>query len=80
MFRTSAAVVNLSSLDKAFAANASVTPSSIFALGLIARTKGKISAVKILANGTITKALSFYDCQISAAAKEKIVAAGGTVN
>lgn len=79
-FRDEAAVVNLSALEVAFVANASVTPSALLAKGLIARAKGKLPAVKILANGDLTKALSFYDCRVSDTAKEKILKAGGTVN
>lgn len=80
VFRDDAAIVNLSVLEQAFAANASVTPSALLAKGLIARTKGKLPAVKVLGNGELTKALSFYDCQVSASAKAKIEKAGGTVN
>ncbi len=37
------------------------------------------SGVKILANGTLTKALNVTALKVSSAAKEKIIAAGGTV-
>lgn len=79
-FRNAAAVVNLRVLESAFAAGARVTPSTLFAAGLIARTKGVFPAVKILAEGELTKKLTVHDCQVSEVAKKKILAAGGTVN
>ncbi len=78
-FRIDATVVNLSVLSKAFPANASVTPSALFEKGLIRRTGGKIPAVKILAGGEMKHAVTVYGCEVSAAAKVKIEAAGGTV-
>lgn len=78
-FRQEAAVVNIAALEAAFAAGARVTPSTIFAAGLITRDGGTLPKVKILAQGDITKALSIYDCDVSAAAKEKITKAGGKV-
>ena len=79
-FRVQAATVNLSALNAAFEANANVTPSTLMAQGLIKRVGGKTPMVKILGTGEITKAFAFYDCEVSAAAKTKIAAAGGTVN
>lgn len=74
------AVVNLSALDKKFAAGEAVTPSVLLAKGLITRSKGVLPAVKILATGTLSKKLDIFDCEVSASAKTKIEAAGGTVN
>jgi large subunit ribosomal protein L15 len=79
-FRTTPEVVNLSMIDKAFAASARVTPSTLLATGLIVRANGVLPAVKVLAEGDLTKKLSFYDCQVSESAKKKIVAAGGSVH
>ena len=79
-FRVAPQVVNLSVIESVFAPNARITPSSLFAKGLITRTAGVLPAVKILANGTITKPFAFRDCEISASAKTKIVAAGGSVS
>jgi large subunit ribosomal protein L15 len=39
----------------------------------------KAPAVKILGNGDLTKKLIVEDCQVSASAKSKIEAAGGSV-
>lgn len=41
--------------------------------------KDKNAGIKILANGKLTKALNVTALKVSAAAKEKIIAAGGTV-
>jgi large subunit ribosomal protein L15 len=79
-FKIKPAVVNVSMLDKNFEAKASVTPSVLFAKGLIRRSNGRLPYVKILAAGDITKALIIHDCEVSTGAKEKIVAAGGTIH
>ena len=78
-FRIKPASVNVGLLAKVFPAGASVTPSTLFAAGVIRRTQGTLPQVKILAGGDITHAITVYDCIASTAAKEKIVAAGGTV-
>ncbi|TAL51133.1 50S ribosomal protein L15 [Patescibacteria group bacterium] len=74
--RPEAQVVNVGDLSKQFAAGAKVSPTILEKKGLV------VSAtlpVKILAAGTITIAITLTDCAVSVAAKEKIVAAGGTV-
>lgn len=78
-FRIDVTVVNLSVLAKAFEKGARVTPSTLFEKGLISRTGGKIPAVKILGGGEISHALTIHDCEVSATAKTKIEAAGGTI-
>lgn len=73
-------VVNISVLDKRFDDGAAVTPSVLFAKGLITRTRGVLPHVKILATGETTKKLEIFDCEVSASAKAKIEKAGGKVN
>lgn len=68
------AIVNLASLDD-FDAGAEVTPETLRARGLI-RHRGR---VKVLAEGDLTKALTVRAHAFSAAAREKIEKAGGTV-
>lgn len=68
------AVINLSALD-GFKAGSEVTPETLRERGLI-RHKGR---VKVLAEGGIDKALTVKAHAFSAAAKEKIEKAGGTV-
>lgn len=68
------AIVNLAALDT-FDAGTEVNPEELRNRGMI-RHKGR---VKVLAQGEIGKALTVKAHAFSAAAKEKIEAAGGTV-
>ncbi len=70
--------VNLNSLN-VFAAGETVSPTTLFAKGLIRRTNGKLPAVKILATGDITVKITVVDCITSTTAKEKIEKAGGSI-
>ena len=73
--RVEYSVVNLSQLD-VFEAGAEVDAASLVAKGLV---KGTNCLVKILGNGDITKSLKVAATKFSQSAKEKIVAAGGSV-
>jgi large subunit ribosomal protein L15 len=73
-FRTKSQPVNLSDLEARFDADAEVTPESLKEKGLAKRSE----PVKILARGEISKALTVRAHGFSAAAKEKIEAAGGS--
>jgi large subunit ribosomal protein L15 len=72
-FRTQTQPVNLSDLDR-FDSGAEVTPESLREKGLAKRK----DPVKILAKGDISKKLTVRAHGFSAAAREKIEAAGGT--
>jgi large subunit ribosomal protein L15 len=74
-FRTYTVPVNLRDLDR-FDAGAEVTPESLVEKRLIKNTK---TDVKILGQGEISKKLTVRVHAISATAREKIEAAGGTV-
>ena len=74
-FRTSTQPVNLRDLEARFDAGADVTLETLLEKGLIKNTK---IDVKILASGDLTKKLSVTAHRFSAAAKEKIEAAGGS--
>ena len=74
-FRTYTVPVNLRDLDR-FDAGAEVTPDSLVEVGLIKNTK---TDVKILGDGELSKKLTVRVHRISASAREKIEAAGGTV-
>jgi large subunit ribosomal protein L15 len=67
--------VNLRDLEARFDAGADVTLETLLEKGLIKNTK---IDVKILASGDLTKKLSVTAHRFSAAAKEKIEAAGGS--
>ena len=70
-------VFTLISLDKlnTFDAGSTVDSAALVAAGILA----KEGPVKILANGEITKALTIKIEKISQGAKDKILAAGGTI-
>src|SRR6184192_1571376 len=75
-FRTSTAPVNVGSLD-AFDDGAEVTPEALVERGLLKNTK---TDVKLLGNGELKKKLTVRVHAISATAREKVEAAGGTVS
>ncbi|AQS53815.1 50S ribosomal protein L15 [Jeotgalibaca dankookensis] len=69
------AVVNLETLNR-FEEGTEVTPALLVETGVVRDEK---SGIKILAKGAIEKKLSVKAHQFSEAAKEAILAAGGTV-
>jgi len=73
-FRTATQPVNLADLEDRFEAGAEVTPDSLREKGLAKRRE----PVKILARGELSKKLTVHAHAFSAAAREKIEAAGGT--
>jgi large subunit ribosomal protein L15 len=75
-FRTSTVPVNVGSLDS-FDNGAEVTPESLVEAGVIKNTK---TDVKLLGNGELKKKLTVRVHAISATAREKVEAAGGTVS
>lgn len=76
IFRTEYTIVNLSSLEERFEANATVDAESLKACGLVTK---ELDGIKVLAKGELTKALNVKVNAVSEAAKAKIEAAGGTV-
>ncbi len=74
-FRTSTVPVNIRDLDR-FEAGDEVTPDTLVSKRLIKNTK---TDVKLLGVGEISKKLTVRVHGISATAREKIEAAGGTV-
>lgn len=68
-------LVNISQLD-VFDAGAVIDPQSLVSKGLI---KSERLAVKMLGNGDITKSFKVSANKFSRSAKDKIVAAGGSV-
>src|SRR5918996_4449714 len=75
-FRTSTVPVNVGALD-GFDDGAEVTPESLVEAGVIKNTK---TDVKLLGNGDLKKKLTVRVHAISATAREKVEAAGGTVS
>lgn len=77
-FRTHSVPVNVGALD-VFDAGATVDLESLAAKGLVKNNANRAYPVKILAGGEIDRALTVRVDAISAAARAKIEAAGGTV-
>lgn len=73
-FRTKTQPVNLADLEERFDADAEVTPETLKEKGLAKRS----DPVKILARGNLSKKLTVRAHAFSAAAKERIEAAGGS--
>ena len=71
-FRVEANVIRL---DQLVLFDGEVTPDSLRAAGLVKRQ----GPVKVLANGELSSAVTVRGLKVSASAREKIVAAGGTV-
>jgi len=69
-------VVNLDVLEQHFQPGAKVTPEALVEAGLIELPKG---GVKILGRGELTKSLSVTAQAITPGARQKIEAAGGSV-
>src|SRR5919109_1106895 len=76
-FRTRTYHVNLRDLEARFEDGAEVTPEALAEQGLIRNTRFD---VKVLAGGELTKKLTVTVHRASAAAREKIEAAGGSVS
>jgi large subunit ribosomal protein L15 len=74
-FRTRTQPVNLADLEARFKSGAEVTPETLREAGLAKRR----DPVKVLARGDLKKKLAVKAHGFSAAAKEKIEAAGGSV-
>jgi large subunit ribosomal protein L15 len=77
-FRTHSVPVNVGALG-VFEAGATVDPEALAARGLVKNNANRGWPVKILAQGEIDRALTVRAHAVSAAARAKIEAAGGTV-
>lgn len=75
-FRVDYTVVNLGRIAERFESGAVVDPVSLVATGLVTKTRMKI---KVLGTGDLNLKLTVKAHAISASAKQKIEAAGGTV-
>ena len=75
-FRTYSQPVNLRDLEARFDAGEEVTPESLKAKGLIRSIR---KDVKLLGNGELSKKLTITVHGASAAAREKVESAGGTL-
>jgi len=69
-------IVNVGDLDS-FDGGATIDETFLRGNGLI---RGKFDGIKLLGDGDLTKAFTFVVDHVSAAAKEKIERAGGTIS
>jgi large subunit ribosomal protein L15 len=74
-FRVEAQLVRLDAVDR-MPPDVEITPASLTEAGLIRTRKGP---AKLLANGSVARAITVRGVRMSAGAKEKILAAGGRV-
>jgi large subunit ribosomal protein L15 len=74
-FRQEFSIVNIGQLDTRFEAGAVVDAESLRAQGLVHNRR---QPIKILAGGTLSKALTVKADKFSATAKERLQAAGGS--
>ena len=70
------ALVNLKRLEERFQANDEVTPERLVQVGLL---RDADLYVKVLGDGQVTKPLTVSAHRFSAGAREKLLAAGGTL-
>lgn len=75
-FATAVVGINVGAIDAAFEAGEEVTASAIRHKGLV---KVRFDELKVLGDGEVTKALKLVVTRISATAKQKVEAAGGSV-
>lgn len=75
-FKTQYAIVNLSHLEAKFSDGDEVNEATLRSIGLV---KGVCDGVKVLGNGDLSRKLTVSVDKISAAAKEKVEKAGGSV-
>ena len=75
MFKTHNAVLNVKDLDR-FDDGAQITEAVLREAGLV---KGSVDGVKLLGNGEVSKKFILQNILVSQSAKEKIEAAGGSV-
>lgn len=68
--------VTLATLERYFAAGDTINLKSLTAKRVTQKTD---KAVTIVATGALTKALAIEGCRVTAGAKERIIAAGGTI-
>ena len=75
IFKREWAEVNLADLERLFDVGATITPDELVAKGLV--RKSLLKSVVVLGQGEIKKSLTVNVHRFSAAAKQKIEAAGG---
>ncbi|MBI4132029.1 MAG: uL15 family ribosomal protein [Candidatus Sungbacteria bacterium] len=78
-FQPRPAVVDLARVAARFPDGATIDPAALLASGMIRRIKGKLPVVKILGNAAAKKRLHLKGVSVSAAVRQRIHEAGGTI-
>ncbi len=76
LFQDAVEVVNVGDLNESFQDGATVNEAALREVGLVSRT---CDVVKILGTGEISRKLVIQGAKVSAAAREKIEKAGGSI-
>src|SRR3989338_8244723 len=71
--------VRLIDLENKFETGAAINTQALLKTGLMCLRKGRLTKVKILGGGDVTKKFFVGGCLVSKSVKEKIVKAGGEV-
>jgi large subunit ribosomal protein L15 len=75
IFKTNNAVLNIKDLER-FDEGVTIDPQILYQANLV---KGRVDGIKILGTGDVTRKLVLKDLLVSKTAREKIEAAGGSV-
>lgn len=75
-FTTNHAIINVATLEARFEPGTEITELALREAGVL---RGRCDGVKILGQGTLTKAFKVSVAAVSASAREKIEKAGGSV-
>ncbi|MBK8038639.1 MAG: 50S ribosomal protein L15 [Verrucomicrobiaceae bacterium] len=75
-FQDAIEVVNVGELNNAFEDGATVDEASLRTVGLVSRN---CDSIKVLGTGELTRKLTIQGAKVSAAAREKIEKAGGSI-
>ena len=78
--RTKPVPINLSDIEKMFSAGEVVSPQTLVEKGVASKQSGRLPDIKVLAKGVLTTKVSVENVRISAAAKEAVEKAGGSVS
>lgn len=71
--------VTLEMLEKHFQEKNIITPKVLTEKNIVTKIKGRVPSVKVVARGEITTPITLKKCHVSAGAKQKIEAVGGTI-
>jgi large subunit ribosomal protein L15 len=75
IFKTNNAVLNIKDLER-FEEGVTIDPQILYQANLV---KGRVDGIKILGSGDVTKKLVLKNLLVSKTARDKIEAAGGSV-